>query len=86
MAGTNLMPTKNGLPEPKTWAGDYWANVPKINGWFKENEQYLKEYDGGKLEKALKAMGEKKETEKIVSKPKPVNVNAVKNVKPVKKK
>ena len=79
------MPSKNGLPEPKRWEGDYWANVPKINEWIKKNGGYLKDYDNGRLEKALKELSEKKEKE-VKPASKPVNVNATKNVKPVKNK
>ena len=90
MAGTNLMPSQKGLPEPKKWEGDYWANVPKINEWFKKNKGYLNAYDDGRLEKALKSMGEKKEGSEVKGVQelkKAVNaVKAVNAMKQVKKK
>ena len=53
MAGKDAKATKNGLPQPDRWEGDYWANVPHINEWIQENKEFLRNYDNGRLEEAL---------------------------------
>ena len=56
MAGKDLTPYSYDLPDTYKWKGDYWANIPGINAWIKHNQGYLKEYDQGRLDKALKKL------------------------------
>ena len=53
MAGKDLTPWSYDLPDTYKWKGDYWANIPGINGWIKHNKGFLRGYDNGRLEKAL---------------------------------
>ena len=41
---------------PDRWKGDYWANIPGLNTWIKNNHQFIDKYDGGKLLKSLKSL------------------------------
>lgn len=59
MAGKDLTPTSEDfqeLPDTKKWKGDYWANVPYVNEWFKKNEEFLASYDKGQLSERLEQL------------------------------